>query len=30
LNQVNNLTNDTIVNPPRQIGLRLAYGFKGR
>jgi len=30
LNQVNNLTNDTIVNPPRQIGVRVAYKFGDR
>jgi outer membrane receptor protein involved in Fe transport len=30
INQVGNLTNDTLVNPPRQIGLRIAYSFKGR
>jgi len=30
LNQVGNLTNDTIVNPPRQIGVRIAYKFDDR
>jgi outer membrane receptor protein involved in Fe transport len=26
-NQLNNLTNDFLVNPPREIGLRLGYSF---
>ena len=26
-NQVNNLTNDYLVNPPREIGIRLGYSF---
>jgi len=26
-NQLNNLTNDYLVNPPRQIGLRIGYSY---
>jgi iron complex outermembrane recepter protein len=26
-NQVNNLTNDYLVNPPREIGVRVGYSF---
>ena len=26
-NELNNLTNDYLVNPPRQIGLRIGYGY---
>jgi hypothetical protein len=29
-NQLENLTNDVIVNRPREIGLRIAYAFGGR
>jgi iron complex outermembrane receptor protein len=27
-NQLNNLTDDYLVNPPREIGIRLGYSFK--
>jgi hypothetical protein len=29
-NELNNLTNDVVVNRPREIGIRIAYAFGGK